>query len=258
MTRNYFSVTEIAGNKVTKEQMDRMYHRYYWASRYCKNKNVIELACGTGPGLGLINNIASNLIASDIDDEILLIAKNYYKSRIKIEHANATLLPYNNNSIDIIIIFEAIYYLENFQIFIDECVRVLTNNGKLLISSANSDLFDFNPSPYSFEYYGVRELSKKLKNSKFEIKFYGYLSIKEVSLIQRVLRPIKKILVAFNIFPKSMKAKEFLKKIVFGSLVTMPNELSEDYNYIEPTIIDSAKPNKDFKVIYCEATINNK
>ena len=95
MTRNYFSVTEIAGNKVTKEQMDRMYHRYYWASRYCKNKNVIELACGTGPGLGLINNIASNLIASDIDDEILLIAKNYYKSRIKIEHANATLLPYN-------------------------------------------------------------------------------------------------------------------------------------------------------------------
>ncbi len=38
MSNNYISVTEIAGDEVTQEQIDRLCNRYYWAGQYCKGK----------------------------------------------------------------------------------------------------------------------------------------------------------------------------------------------------------------------------
>ena len=44
MSGDYVSVTEIAGDEVTQEQVDRMCNRYYWAGQYCANKDVVEAA----------------------------------------------------------------------------------------------------------------------------------------------------------------------------------------------------------------------
>tara|TARA_B100000989_G_scaffold297625_1_gene284022 strand:+ start:889 stop:1662 length:774 start_codon:yes stop_codon:yes gene_type:complete len=255
MSQSFYTVTEVAGNKISSEQIDRMYHRYYWALGKTKNKKVIELACGTGPGLGLINKEASSLRASDIDESLLSIAKKYYKDRIIFDKIDALSMPYKNNSIDVIILFEAIYYLENIQIFIDECIRVLKSNGRLLISTANKDLYDFNPSPYSFKYLGVRELNELLSKNNFDCSFYGYLSINEISLLQKLLRPIRKLMTKLNLFPKSMKSKEFLKKLIFGNLIIMPNELNSNYKYLLPKILNKNNPSYEYKVIYCDAKI---
>ena len=46
-SEDYLSVTEISGDEVTKEQIDRLCNRYYWAGRYCKGRDVVEVACGT-------------------------------------------------------------------------------------------------------------------------------------------------------------------------------------------------------------------
>ncbi len=44
MDKDYVSVTEIAGDEVTQEQVDRLCNRYYWAGRYCSDKDVVEAA----------------------------------------------------------------------------------------------------------------------------------------------------------------------------------------------------------------------
>ena len=56
MYNDYISVTEIAGDDVTQEQVDRLCNRYYWAASYCQDKDVVEAACGSGQGLGYLSN----------------------------------------------------------------------------------------------------------------------------------------------------------------------------------------------------------
>jgi hypothetical protein len=46
MDNDYVSVTEIAGDEVTQEQINRLCNRYYWACLHCSGKDVVEVACG--------------------------------------------------------------------------------------------------------------------------------------------------------------------------------------------------------------------
>lgn len=55
---DYSTVTEIPGNKISKEQLTRLYHRYHFASLFCKGKDVLEVACGGGMGLGYLAKFA--------------------------------------------------------------------------------------------------------------------------------------------------------------------------------------------------------
>ena len=47
---DFTTVTEITGNNVTSEQIQGMYTRYRFVSEFCKDKDVLEVACGTGLG----------------------------------------------------------------------------------------------------------------------------------------------------------------------------------------------------------------
>ena len=52
----------------------------------------------------------------------------------------------------------------------------------------------------------------------FKTEFFGDTPLDEVSILQKVLRPVKKFVVDFGLMPKSMAGKKFLKKIVFGGV----------------------------------------
>ena len=256
MTTDYYEVTEMAGTEVSREQVERMCHRYYWAKDYCIDRDVLEIACGSGQGLGYLEKYAKSIEGGDYSEEILKTPKKYYKNRITVKQFDAHSLPYRDDSKDVIILFEAVYYLKSFDIFLKECNRVLRDGGVLLISSANKDLFDFNASPYTYEYYGVSELSKILESNNFDSNCFGDVSTKNVSFRQKIFRPIKTIAVKINIIPKSMTAKRILKKLVFGTLVTLPYEIEEDMiDYKSPKMIDSNKPDKEYKVILCAAKL---
>ena len=255
MDDDYVSVTEIAGDEVTQEQIDRLCNRYYWAGRYCTSKNVLEVACGTGQGLGYLSGIAKSIEGGDYSSTILSIPRQQYGNQIRLIQLDAQKLPYKDYSKDVIILFEAIYYIPDAEKFVSECLRVLRPGGKVLIATANKDLYDFNPSPHSYKYYGVVELNGLFSKYGFETEFFGDTPVGNVSIRQKMLRPIKKLVVTLGIMPKSMIGKKFLKKIVFGGLVEMPAEIdSNTSKYLEPTSLLEIKPDRIHKVIYCVAT----
>ena len=259
MPINYLDVTELAGDEVSKEQVDRLCNRYYWAGTYCQGKDVLEAACGTGQGLGYLSEISRTLKAGDFSEEILEIAKEHYGNKIDVKQFDAQDMPFPDNSLDIVILFEAIYYLTSAEKFVQECKRVLRDGGYILISTANKDLYDFNPSPYSYKYYSAIELNELFSKYGFSVECYGDTPINKVPLRQKILRPVKSAAVKFNLIPKSMTGKKILKKFVFGNLVEMPAEINEStalFNPPEKIPID--KPNMDFKVIYCCAKLTNK
>lgn len=63
---DYTSVTEITGCNVTSEQLQRMYARYRFASELCDDKEVLEVACGSGQGLGYLAKKAKRVVGGDI------------------------------------------------------------------------------------------------------------------------------------------------------------------------------------------------
>ncbi|MFH1931666.1 MAG: class I SAM-dependent methyltransferase [Pseudomonadota bacterium] len=290
--KDYVSVTELAGDEVTQEQVDRLCNRYYWAGQYCLDKDVVEAACGSGQGLGYLSGIARSLEAGDYSDAILSIARQHYGERIALRQFDAQDMPFEDKSKDVIILFEAIYYLPDAEKFVRECVRVLRPGGKVLIATANKDLYDFNPSPHSYRYHGVVELNELFSVAGFQVQCYGDTPVDTVSLRQRILRPIKKIVVNLKLMPKSMAGKKFIKRLVFGDLVKMPaeigppitrisrNEEKEENGpqitqidadleakngkdteglyrgrYVEPTRISASRADREHKVIYCVASL---
>ena len=254
---DYVSVTEIAGDEVTQEQVDRLCNRYYWAGTYCTGKDVLEAACGSGQGLGYLAGIARSLEAGDYSDEILSVARRHYGERVLLRQFDAQDMPFEDKSKDVIILFEAIYYLPDAAKFVQECARVLRLGGKVLIATANKDLFDFNPSPHTHKYYGTIELRELFERFGFNVKLYGYMDVQSVSIRQRILRPIKFLASKARIIPGSTQGKKWLKRIVFGDLVRMPAEITtETSQYIEPTGISLSRADREHKVIYCVASLS--
>jgi ubiquinone/menaquinone biosynthesis C-methylase UbiE len=254
MTADFVSVTEIEGQKISAEQLFRTCHRYHWAAKASIAKDVLEVACGAGQGLGLLNSVAKSVTAGDVSPEVLATAQKTYGSLIPLSTFGAEELPFPDSSFDIVIMFEALYYVPQVDRFFSEARRVLRQDGQILIVSANKDLYDFTASPYSKRYLGVIELRDELSAAGFACQFAALINTREVSLRQRILRPVKLAASKLGLIPKTMHGKEWLKKIFFGDMAVMPSDISkENIQYSEPKSISSDNADLTHKVIYCSA-----
>lgn len=254
MKIDYVSLTEISGDEVTAEQVERLARRYYWAGDYCRDKDVLEVACGTGQGVGYLGSLARSLTAGDYSEAILRIARAHYGERFDFKQFDAQALPFSNGSFDVVIIFEALYYLPDVTQFFLECRRVLRPGGTLLVATANKDLYDFTPSPQSHRYLGVKDFERELGQMGFRVECFGDTPISSVSTRQRVLRPAKALASRLGSFPKSSQSKKWLKRLVFGRLVAMPAEVRADTALrVPPVRLNSEISDRAHKVILCAA-----
>jgi SAM-dependent methyltransferase len=251
----FISVTERGGEQVSQAQVDRFMQRYIWAGEIAFGKNVLELACGTGPGLGHLNKKALHLVAADISNEVIAAAREHYGQRIDLRQLDACNTGLDAKTFDVVILFEAIYYLPDVDDFLMEVTRLLRPGGQLLLATANKDLYDFNPSPFSNRYFNPPELSLLLRSHGFDYEFFGGSPVRASGLKNRILRAAKRFAARNRLIPGSMNSKRLLKRIVFGPLVTMPVELdATSANYTAPEPISADKPDTVHQVLYCIAT----
>ena len=251
---NYEDVTELPGTPISREQLFRMYNRYSWTADLSKGCDVLEVACGAGQGVGLIGRQAKSVCAGDYSVRILERARAHYGDRFVFEQFDAQEMPFDDNSFDVVVIHEALYYLPDADRFIFEARRVLRNGGRILLTNSNKDLFDFNPSPHSTVYHGVVELRALFLKHGFLPEFYGSQPLENVSLVQKITRPIKQLMVTFGLMPKTMRGKQILKRIIFGKLVLMPAEILPEMSDRETLIpLNPEKACSTHKIIYCVA-----
>ncbi|RKF06510.1 class I SAM-dependent methyltransferase [Oceaniradius stylonematis] len=256
-TEQFVSVTEMAGQKVSAEQLLRTCHRYYWARPFVEGGDIAEVACGAGPGLGYLATVAKSVRGGDLSPEVLDRARQVYGDNYELEVFDAASMPYPDRSLDALLLFEAIYYLPDADAFMQEVGRVLRPGGWLLIVTANKDLYDFTPSPHSTRYFGAVELGELCQKHGFDPSLWGYLDTTKVSLRQRVLRPVKLVASRLNLIPGSMAGKVWLKKLFFGSMTEMPGSiLDTPHDYQAPAAVNSDEPDRRHKVIYCAARLS--
>ena len=135
--------------------------------------------------------------------------------------------------------------------FVTEAHRVLREGGVLLLATVNKDWSEFNPSPFSTHYFSVPELGELLQGNGFKVEFYGAFSSIPKTVKEKIISIIRRIAVSLHLIPRTMKGKELLKKIFYGKLIPLKEEMEEGIcEYIPPERISSDTPNFEYKVIY--------
>lgn len=114
-------------------------NRYVFASKFIKNKIVLDVASGTGYGsYYLIKNGAEKVTGLDISSDAINYAKNAYKEQdLSFIQGDSINLPFHDKSFDIIISFETIEHIKKYDKFLNECWRVLRNSGLFICSTPN-------------------------------------------------------------------------------------------------------------------------
>jgi ubiquinone/menaquinone biosynthesis C-methylase UbiE len=253
--KNYSSITESPGMKATREQLARLYHRYRFASDFVKGKSVLEVACGSGIGLGLLAKYANHVTGGDIDKKNVFTATELYKQEnIKIQELDAHALPFEENSFDVVLLFEAIYYLEHPEVFVKEAYRILRRQGALIICTVNRDWEDFHPSPYTHQYFSVPQLAELLKDPFRDVQCSGAFSTQAGGALGKGISLIKRIAVEFNLIPGSLAARAYLKRVFMGPLQPLPQRIDNGMAPYElPVSISVNQANIDYKIIYAVA-----
>lgn len=250
-SKGFTSVSELTGYRATQEQIDRMFTRYWFASTMCAGLDVLELACGSGQGLGLMARRAKSIKGGDFDPDIVALAQKHYGNQIAIEKMDAHSIPVDDESYDAVVLFEAIYYLKDPLLFVREAKRVLRAGGLLLIGSANKEWPGFNPSPFSHHYFSAQELSRLLQEEGFNVELFADCPDHEGGLKNKVCGWIKKVAVGLHLMPKTMKGKELLKRIFMGKLLSLPAELKEgDGTFSPPVPLSNAGVVRNYKVVF--------
>jgi len=90
----------------------------------------------------------------------------------------------------------------------------------------NKDWIDFN-LPLQYQLFSVSELFLLLKQKFSGVEIYGAFPTNTDSIKDKIISLIKRSAVAFHLIPKTMKGKEFFKRIFFGKLQVLPAELEE-------------------------------
>lgn len=223
--RDYTDVTELPGLSISRLQLDREVHRYQVAARYSAGGVVLDAACGSGIGLGVLARSARAVVGGDYTPRHLDLARQHVGAAVPLLELDAQALPFRNASFDAVLLLEAIYYLPDPVRFLREAHRVLRAHGKLVISSANPAWPDFSPSPHSVRYFDSLRLQELVREGGFEVQVFGAFA-ESHGVGARVRSLIRRAAIRFALIPGSLAAKAVLKRFFYGSLVVQPATLA--------------------------------
>ncbi|MEK6801315.1 MAG: class I SAM-dependent methyltransferase [Nitrospirota bacterium] len=251
---DYSAVTEKAGDRVTQEALSMLYARYRFASEFSRGKRLLEVACGEGIGLRYLAQQAGHAIGGDVTAELIDSARRLSPRTLPLLRLSADALPLGTATRDVVVCYEAMYYIERFPSFLQECRRVLTPQGVLLLCTVNPEWLDFNPSPHSRRYYSAHQLSVLLQEAGFQSESFGAFSTAKASARALCLSWLKRVAVKWHLIPSTMDGKQLLKRLFLGHLVPFPSTVQEGMAaYTAPQPVPSDRPVDGYKVLFMVA-----
>lgn len=243
---SYVTVTEQPGQPASRSQLEMLEARYAWAAEQAGGKDVLETACGAGMGLPLLADAARAVQAGDVDRQNLCAAEGACtgRSNIVLRHFPAEALPFPDESFDLILLFEAIYYLTDAGRFFAEARRVLRPGGTLLIVTVNPEWRGFNPSPLKTRYWSAGDLLRALQDEGFAARVQGAFPTASGWL--------RRAAVALNLIPRTMRSKSLLKRIFCGARKAVPKCV--DGSGLRPRLEElDAAGSRCYRVLYVTA-----
>ena len=160
--------------------------RYVFALPFVEEKTVLDIACGTGYGIGLLRSKAKFVVGVDIDSEATKEARNECGDNGSVLLGNGLGLPFADGSFDFITSFETLEHLHERRAFLFELKRVLRPGGTLFLSTPNAIYtrpVNGKPSnPFHIHEYTPDELMAELGPHFTVSKFLGQALNDKISI----------------------------------------------------------------------------
>lgn len=133
----------------------KMWEKDVALNYFSQNAKILNVGCGAGREAFNLYDMGFNITAIDISEKAIAEAKNLAsetKRDVAFLVTNGVDLPFDNNSFDVVIIWNQTFglmYGENKQIaFLKECKRVLKDNGIISFSGHEREYEEMNYPQY--------------------------------------------------------------------------------------------------------------
>lgn len=132
-------------------------HRYLAARELAAGKEVLDIASGEGYGAAMLAAVAGRVVGVDIDaGAVREAAAKYRAGNLIFRRGNATAIPLEDHSVDLVVSFETIEHVADQAAMMAEIKRVLRPDGLLVMSSP--DRREYSDVPDFHNAYHIREL----------------------------------------------------------------------------------------------------
>jgi SAM-dependent methyltransferase len=246
-------VTETTGTPVSAEGASMLYMRYHVGAELARGKRVLDVACGSGQGLGLVGRSAAQLVAGDISAELLRPAQAHYGGRVPLVQLSAESLPFADGAFDVVLCFEASYYVPRMDLAFREIARVVAPGGTAAFVNANPERPDFIRSPHSVQYHTADQFRAALEGVGLMVTVEGAFPLSGGGRGGRGARAVflaRRALEALGLVPKTLRGRSRLKRIVYGKLREIPAEVPDGFGQLAPRVPLLPGPVTGYKVIY--------
>jgi len=152
--------------------------RYRFAAPYSVNHRTLDIACGTGYGLAILQKRSRWVVGVELDAETARKAHaELGKGSGAVLVADGCCLPFANGSFEIITSFETLEHLEHREKFLAELRRVLTPEGLCILSTPNANYtlpVNGRPrNPYHVHEYTPSELKAEMRGYFAGVELLG-------------------------------------------------------------------------------------
>lgn len=156
--------------------------RYEAAVDIVKGKVVLDIASGSGYGTKMLAQTAKYVYGVDVNEVAINYSKRHYNAEnIEYVVGDGEEIPLGDKSVDIVVTFETIEHIQDYQKFIKEIRRVLKDDGIAIISTPNDAEFA-EGNHFHLHEFEYDELTNLLKEEFSEIDSYFQATWKYVGI----------------------------------------------------------------------------
>ncbi|RPI15670.1 MAG: methyltransferase domain-containing protein [Acidobacteriales bacterium] len=165
-----FTGERVIPGEVEADLWNEHFARYVFASRLSRAKRVLDAGCGTGYGTAELARVASSVTGVDISGDAIDYARSHYQaSNVRFLRASCAALPFQSGTFDLIVTFEVIEHLRDWEGLLLEARRLLAPGGQFVVSTPNKDCYagsrgSAGPNPYHEHEFTFDEFEQELRN----------------------------------------------------------------------------------------------
>jgi len=209
--------------------------RYIFVSSHVHGKIILDIACGSGYGTSyLLGKGARSVIGGDASEKAIAQAIKYFKGEnLAFVLLDATRMPIGDSAFEVIVSFETIEHIPDYEKFLSECHRVLCHDGIFICSTPNVIIPGTEKSinPYHVNEFNVQQIDEILHKyfSKVELFGEGSRNGEKTSVKQKMANLVKDRLLWV---PCVDKVNRFITRFLFKEFRLLTISEVDDFDVL--------------------------
>lgn len=248
--------TEIASDKIASDNPihQRLLKAYYIAKEYVTG-DLLEIGCGEGRGVGLLQDLVNSYRGIDkIDEVVNNLSAQYPKASF--EQSVIPPLGFPDQKFNSIISFQVIEHIKDDKQYLAEIARVLKPGGVALLTTPNIKM-SLSRNPWHIREYTAQELTALCQPYFSKVEMLGITGNDKVMQYYNQNKDSVKRMTRFDILDLQHKLPAFLLKIPYeimnrlnrNKLQSKDNDLVASINYDDYIISEDADQSLDLLAI---------